>query len=440
MVQTELPESGLVFWPVGTGDSTTIVVDENTVVQVDLHDMKSADEDDAVVAAVIDRLEETLPRPDGETPYLALFALTHADLDHCGGFADLLDSSILIGEIWATPRLWRELSDDTEMCEDARRFQEEVERRVQATLAAVEKGHEPASGDRVLIIGYDDDRELHSYSELPDAYFTGPGHTITSIDGVSVSDRFEAFVHAPFHDDCAGERNDTSLALQIQLRHPDGTVGRALLLGDLAYPTIKKIFDYSEGHNRADRLAWDVLLSPHHCSKKVMYATGEDGTEERKQDILDQLADHASDDAYIVASARPFRDEDKTGDNPPHLLAKEAYEEITSNPILCTGEYPTEEAPHPVVFALEPGEGLVLQDVEELEEARLTKSAGQSGGWRTLAALGATVFAVGAAAAAARRRAQQIPQQGTTDRVGAAVRQARGDEAAPVDAVGFGRQ
>lgn len=51
----------------GTGDSTTIVLGDNLVVQVDLRDMKAADEDDAVVAAVIDRLEETLPRPDGET-------------------------------------------------------------------------------------------------------------------------------------------------------------------------------------------------------------------------------------------------------------------------------------------------------------------------------------------------------------------------------------
>lgn len=129
--------------------------------------MKAADEDDAVVAAVLDRLEETLPQPDGKTPCLAVFALTHADKDHCCGFGDLLESSILIGEIWATPRLWRELSEDKDMCEDARRFQEEVERRVDATLQAIEDGKEPASGDRVRIIGYDEDREDHSYASCP---------------------------------------------------------------------------------------------------------------------------------------------------------------------------------------------------------------------------------------------------------------------------------
>ncbi|GAA3289145.1 hypothetical protein GCM10020295_00300 [Streptomyces cinereospinus] len=47
----------------------------------------------------------------------------------------------------------------------------------------------------------------------------------------------------------------------MQLHTDDGTTGRLLFLGDLAYPTIKKIFDYSESHDRTDRIEWDVLLS-----------------------------------------------------------------------------------------------------------------------------------------------------------------------------------
>ncbi|MEU2764682.1 hypothetical protein [Streptomyces sp. NPDC007094] len=432
MVETELPEQGVVFWPVGTGDSTTIVLGGDLVVQVDLRDMKAADEDDAVVAAVIDRLEETLPQPDGKTPYLAVFALTHADKDHCCGFGDLLESSILIGEIWATPRLWRELSEDKPMCEDARRFQEEVERRVDATLQAIKDGKEPASGDRVRIIGYDEDREDHSYAQLPDEYFTFPGKPITTVDGVEVSDKFEAFVHAPFKDDCAGDRNDTSLALQVQLHTDDGTTGRLLFLGDLAYPTIKKIFDYSESHDRTDRIEWDVLLSPHHCSKKAMYAKGEDGEEELKQDILDQLEAHANADARVISSSRPFRDKDDKGIDPPHLLARTAYESITDYPVLCTGEYPSKEEPRPVVFALEPGLGLELVDVTDLEnKGQVLKAAG--GGRRLLATLGTTRFPAAAFTAAA-----GLPHQRGTDAARAGVQQARGDKAEPAVQIGFG--
>ncbi|MGP3637664.1 hypothetical protein ACTU45_30720 [Streptomyces sp. 24-1644] len=432
MVETEFPGQGVVFWPVGTGDSTTIVLGDNLVMQVDLRDMKAADEDDAVVAAVIDRLEETLPQPDGKTPYLAVFALTHADSDHCCGFGDLLESSILIGEIWATPRLWRELSEDKPMCEDAQRFQDEVERRVDATLKAVKDGKEPASGNRVRIIGYDEDRELHSYAELPDEYFTFPGDVITQVDGEDVADRFEAFVHAPFKDHCAGDRNDTSLALQVQLKAEDGTVGRLLFLGDLAYPIIKMIFENSEAAGNSDRVEWDVLLSPHHCSKKAMYAKGEDGEEELKQDVLDQLQAHARADARVISSSRPFRDQDDTGDNPPHLLAREAYESITDYEVLCTGEYPSKEEPRPVVFALEPGLGLELVDVTDLEnKAQVLKAA--SGGRRLLAAMGTTRFP-----AASFTGATGLPHQRGTDAARAGVQQARGDKAEPAVQIGFG--
>ncbi|MEV8047670.1 hypothetical protein AB0P02_28090 [Streptomyces griseoluteus] len=428
MVETELPERGVVFWPVGTGDSTTVVLGDGLVMQVDLRDMKAADEDDAVVAAVIDRLADTLPQLDDETPYLALFALTHADLDHCCGFGDLLESSIKIGEIWATPRLWRELNEDTPMCEDAQLFHDEVERRVKATIKAIKLGKEPESGDRVRIIGYDDDRDQHSYAELPDAYFTAPGKAISTIDGTDVSDRFEAFVHAPFRDDCAGERNETSLALQLKLTAADGTAGRILLLGDLAYPTIKKILDYSESHNRTERVEWDVLLSPHHCSKKVMYAPGEDGTEELKQDILDQLQAHAGPDARVIASSRPFRTSDKSGDNPPHRLARDAYETITELPVLCTGEYPTPKDPRPVVFVLEPGLGLDLVTTGELVEKSATL-AGRSG--RLLTALGLTH-------SVPLTETAPVPQPRGIEAGREAVRQARGDEAVPATSVGFG--
>ena len=75
------------------------------------------------------------------------------------------------------------------ICDDARAFQEEAERRVAATKAAVGRGEKPASGDRILVVGYDTDREKHAYAELPLEYLTGPGHAITPLDGDDVAGR-----------------------------------------------------------------------------------------------------------------------------------------------------------------------------------------------------------------------------------------------------------
>lgn len=431
MTYTDLPEQGIVFWPVGTGDSTTVVVSDRHVLQVDLRDMAAADQEDAAVAAVIDQLAETLPKNDDGDPYLAVFALTHADKDHCLGFGDLLDSNIVIGELWATPRLWREFAGDEQaMCEDAQRFHEEADRRVKATLEALKTGSTPKSGDRVRVIGYDLDAEDHSYSDLPDEYLAFPGQAITILDGEDVSDRFEAFIHAPFKDDCAEARNDTSLAMQITLRDPHvGTEGFLLLFGDLAYITIKKIFDFSSVE-RPERLAWDVMLAAHHCSKKVMYAPGDSGEEELKRDILDYFEKYALPEGYVVASSLPFPAKDSPGANPPHVKARDRYEEITPNGVICTGEHPDAKNPRPVVFGLVAGEGLRLMPVEPTTAAKsLTGSAG-----RTRSGLLGALAASAVAGAAAAVVAQRSGLEGVEE----AVKQARGAEAAPATPVGFG--
>jgi beta-lactamase superfamily II metal-dependent hydrolase len=441
MTDTTLPDRGVVFWPVGTGDSTTVVLDEEHVLQVDLRDLVAADEEDALIAPVVDRLVDHLPTRNGD-PYLAVFALTHGDADHCTGFADLLDR-VHIGELWATPRLWREyIEDDVELCEDAEAFQAEAERRVAATMKAVRSGREPASGDRVRIIGYDVDRARHPYAELPDLYFTYPGESITTLDGEDVGAVFEAFVHAPFKDDCAAARNDTSLAMQLTLRDADGTAGYLLLFGDLGYDTIRRIFDYS-APRRPERLAWDVLLAAHHCSKKVMYVTTATG-EELREDLLDDFEDHARNGARVVASSLPIPLVDLPGANPPHAKARRRYEEVVADPVLCTGEYPSVEDPRPIVFGLVAGEGLALVPVEDLaaSEADRAALAGSRSGSELLKALGLTAAVEvreGMVVRAARPSGPDGEEPGSgLDRGRQAVQTARGDTAAPVTPVGFG--
>lgn len=441
-----MPRRGVMFWPVGTGDSTTIVVDDRHVVQVDLRDMAKADGADSVAAPVVDVLAACLPKRDGK-PYLSAFVLTHADLDHCCGFADLL-KAVTIGELWATPRLWREYQDsDVVICEDAHAFQREADRRVKATLDAVARGERPASGDRLLVVGYDSDRGQHAYAGLPAEYLTGPGHVVASLDGDNVSGSFEAFIHAPFRDDCAAARNETSLALQVTLRDDSGADGRVLLLGDLAHDTIMKIFAYSQEHDRQERVAWDVLLAPHHCSKSVMYVDGE-----LQQDVLSAFERHARHKPVIVASSNPVPGRNDHGDNPPHAIAKARYLQILdgSDQFICTQEWPREDCPAPVVF------GMGSTGLQLLDPSRLDIHEPASAGVREQAtelavpdgAVAGILAGLGVAAGVALtrwlagRRPAPAPRQDREpglDRAQRAVTAARGSSAAPRLPVGFGR-
>jgi hypothetical protein len=395
------PDLGAVFWPVGTGDSSTIVVDEQTVIQVDLHDLAKADDDGTQEVPVVDLLIEALPTGTDGRPYLAVFVLTHADKDHCAGFAELLDR-VTIGELWATPRLWREYSlpDAPELCKDAQAFQEESVRRVEATKNAVDNGREPDSGDRILVVGYDTDHDKHAYSELPTRFLAKPGDSITMLDGANYAGRFEAFLHAPFKADCAALRNETSLSMQVTLTENGGQEGKLLLFGDLAHDTIMKIFTYSEDNDRAWALEWDLLLAPHHCSKKVMY-TRVDGTDVRQDDVLDAFGRHARDGAVIVSSSNPIPTEDKDRDNPPHRMAADRYREIVdAGSFVCTMEWPSADDPSPVMLGVDAAGARILRtDVVELS-ARANVKKAPAGPRRRLAAVAAAASAAGSLAAA----------------------------------------
>ena len=326
----------VMFWPVGTGDSTSIVVQDGVVLQVDLRDLNSADEADDDHAAVVDELVKNLPKVNGK-PYLSTFALTHPDKDHIQGFEDLLDR-VTIGEIWFTPRVF--IENDQDLCDDAVVFKEEAERRVQETINS---GGDVGAGDRVRLIGYDVLLKEDDFTGFPEDRLTVPGNSITEIDGVDYEGDFNAFIHAPFAEEADGDRNETSLCMQVVLGD-EPSKGGVLLFGDIAYPRLRKIFDKTKEAGNEEYLAWKVFLAPHHCSKSAMYQK-EGGKEALKQDILDDLAEYQVDGGVIIASSEKIPSQNASGDNPPHAKAKNRYEEVADGGFFCTHEDGKDGAP-----------------------------------------------------------------------------------------------
>ncbi len=355
-----------IFWPVGCGDTTTIVVSDDEVVQIDLNDKLMADEEGNEHIPIVDELVAKLPKRNGK-PYLSCFILTHPDLDHCRGFADLL-GRVTIGEIWHTPRIFREYEDECDLSDDAIAFRKEAHRRAKC---CIEAGGDPGPGDRVRMIGYSELFEPgERYEGFPkDDFYTRPGCAVTRLDGVDVADRFHAFVHAPFKAGLADARNETSLAMQVTIGTASSPL-RGLFLGDLSYPTLKQIFDETHAHENEDMLKWNVLLSPHHCSKKAMY---EDDV--LQQDVMDEFAKSQLTPGYVVASSNEFPQSNSAGDNPPHRKARNRYEEIVNNKFLCTGEVSTPSRVQPITFTVT--ESSIELDIEnyEMSEGAVTTLA-----------------------------------------------------------------
>lgn len=137
----------------------------------------------------------------------------------------------------------------------------------------------------------------------------------------------------------------------MTLTEDGGRDAKVLLFGDLAYETIMKIFDYSEYHDREEYLAWDLLLAPHHCSKKVMYVR-EDGQDVLKLDILEAFERHAREGSVVVASSATIPTTDLVNANPPHRKAADRYNE-SADRFICTMEWPSADDPSPVVLGID---------------------------------------------------------------------------------------
>jgi len=342
----KLPKRGFVFWPVGTGDSSSVIISENEIImQIDLHQLEKSKDEEDPHTYIVDELKNILPKKDGK-PYLAVFVLTHPDKDHIKGFEELL-KDIVIGEIWHTPRVFNEYKKD--LCDDAKKFKDEVTRR--KDLMIKNKGKVKA-GDRLRIIGYDEIFEKDEFKEFPQEWRSFPGKVITKIGDQDFSNIFEAFVHAPFKDESEEEQNNTSLALQITLKE-DKKTAKAFFFGDREYTTIKRIFEKTIEKKQTQYLDWDIMLVSHHCSKKVMYwKENQESDEKFRKDIMDYFEKYKLKDAYLIASCESdFSDEE--GRNPPHKKARKKYEGIIdAGHFLCTHEHPNNENIEAIRFEL----------------------------------------------------------------------------------------
>lgn len=333
-----LPQVGFVAWYVGAGDSFTLLVGKpgsgvELMAQVDLNHLTAGEDEDEPHVPVIDQLVEILPVVDGR-PYLAVFALTHPDQDHCRGFARLLEE-VRIGELWVTPRIFEEYKSD--LCDDAAEFREEADRR----LALMCDG-EAGSGDRIRVVGGDDLFDSKPYSDLPDEARSPVGTSTTVLDGCDAAGTFTAAFLGPLEVGADADRNDTSLAMRVALT-AGGCEQRVLFLGDLAHESLGELLKKADDSD----LEFDILIAPHHCSKRALF--DEDGNE--ASDVVEGLERSAADGAWVVASSPPVPATDTDGADPPHRIAWNKYEEIFgADHQVCTGEHGSEDDPDPVVF------------------------------------------------------------------------------------------
>jgi hypothetical protein len=315
-------------------------------------------------------LLELLRDEDG-VPHLDVFILTHPDLDHCRGYKrdfyqgdpakyskkDKDDKKILIDQMWFSPRIFQ---DHEDLNDEAQAIRDELDRRKK--LFVEDDSKKADEGNRLWCIGYSDSDELKGLADIT----TIPGNSVSEFNQQERDD-LSFFIFAPVKkdsDDEDSERNNTSIAFAAEFHFENAEAGsRALFFGDNSRHVLERIYDQNE---KSERLEYDLLFAPHHCSWYTFSDSPDGDVSEKVQALLGKKRD----EARVVASSKPVKNND---DNPPSYKAKKQYVAVVGEDnFICTEEWPNEDSPTKLVFVVT-ANGLEQQDPTESDKKKSTK-------------------------------------------------------------------
>ncbi|MCH7687673.1 MAG: hypothetical protein IH899_13485 [Planctomycetes bacterium] len=283
--------------------------------------------------------------------FFEVVAFTHIDNDHIKGASDFFwlehakkyqgDDRIKINELWVPAAAIIEKGVDGEkaIVQREARYRLKEGRRIRV-FSRPERLKDWLEEQGLSL---DDRKHL-----ITDAGSLVPGFTLEGDD-------LEFFVHSPFAHRQDGElidRNEQCIVLQAKFKHGDRKT-RFFMAADTKHENLDEIVTTTEKHNREDRLEWDVMKIPHHCSYLSLGPDKGKEKTEPTENIKRLYEEYGQTRGVLVSSSDPIPDEDT--DQPPHRQAARYYEDVAdmhSGEFMVTMEHPSSSAPKPIVIRI----------------------------------------------------------------------------------------
>lgn len=323
---------------VDNGDMTLFELESGKLVLVDINIREAADDEDDDTPDVAKQLRKKLNRDADGRLFVDAFLNTHPDSDHIRGLGkhfhlgdpstwSKADDKIIIKEMWSSPIVFRRATakdDDHVLGEDAEAWRDEARRRANK----YKKDKTAKDGNRILILGEDIDGKTDDLTDI----LVKVDEVFSKICGTNNSS-FEARLLAPMPSDDDEEedvltKNNSSVIIRIDLKVAKVTKTRYLIGGDAEVAIWDLIWDRNK--SRAERLQYDVLIAPHHCSwHSLSYDSwSKMGEKAKVSDPARKALGQALEGALVVASSKAIKD-DKN--DPPCIRAKREYIDILNS-------------------------------------------------------------------------------------------------------------
>lgn len=354
----------IIFYPVGNGDTSQLVLSNGKRILFDFCHRKKAEGEEAPEIDLNKRLKQELD--DAKRDDLDVVAFTHADADHIQGSTDFFElhhaskyqgnGRIKIKQLWVPAAMAMESASNDQQSEEFVILRQEVRHRLLEG-----KGILIFSRPKALIEWLVPKlKERGESASARDHLFIDAGRLVPGFS--LASDGVEFFCHSPFLKHYDGEdfiRNSAALVFNVRLRAGTNTFDY-LEVGDAHWEDLEDIVSITKHHRNDNRLAWDLINIPHHCSyKSLSDEKGERETEPKP--LVKELLLAGKPDSYIVSCSKPVVDVKESYDQvqPPHIQARKAYErhlkEVKGRKFLVTMEEPNAAKPEPLVFDVTAG-------------------------------------------------------------------------------------
>lgn len=340
------------FYPLGNAESLLITLENGRRLLFDYANVRNVDDDTDVRIDLEEALRGELKAATRD--YFDVVAFTHLDDDHICKATEFFhldhkkeyqgDGRIIIRTLWVPAAVIIEEACDGE-----------------AAIIQAEARHRLRQGSGIRV--FSRPKKLEDWLKKQGLTIAAREHLITDagqcVPGYDLaSEGVEFFVHSPFASRLADgtlvDRNTDALVMQARFRS-QGVETNFLITSDLPWDALAAMVQVTQYHHNEDRLQWDVVDIPHHCS--YLSLAPEKGKDKTKpvDDIAWLYEEQGQTAGVLISSSKPIPTNDDDN-QPPHRQAANYYKDCAASiggEFLVTMDHPSKTAPEPLVITFD---------------------------------------------------------------------------------------
>ncbi len=345
----------ITFFPLGNADSYRIILENDQRILFDYANTRDPNDEKDLRCDLPSLLREDLNKAGCD--YFEVVAITHLHEDHYKGASEFFwlehaskyqgEGRIKIETLWVPAAVITEEGTENEEGRIIRR----------------EARHRFKQGKGIRVFSRPE--KLRKWCEKNEIDFESRKSLMTDAGQLAPEfskekDGVEFFVHSPhakrLNERDVEDRNDDALVMQATFV-VDGVESKFLLMSDITHEVITDIVEVTRDQKkRPERLEWDIVKIPHHCSYKAIGPEKGDDQTEPVENVDWLYKEKQQPGAYMVSSNEIIPKKGTAEDEdsyPPHRQAANYYKSVLSSPSskwLVTMEHPRQTDPKPIEF------------------------------------------------------------------------------------------